>query len=255
MSKYFLIIVFTIGLYEIVLAQDDRFTVNQTEFLFKVTHPLGFTIGLQSAFYTKKGDSGVFDHSASSFNMIEYGLTYSFLQRRKMNFNIGLNLRKVKYSFFYLYKEENVFELDKFPSYDLTYNFPINMEYLIFSERLISLAIHIGYELQYYRYPNSIPLQQTINNEGSRGEIFLYGDSFEKRFTHGINLGVGMYQKLGKRLLKFEVNYHIHTSTLVYNRLVATDFPDQPDVDHSVNWNGNYVSAKLIFYPFIRRRE
>jgi len=129
----------------------------------------------------------------------------------------------------------------------------LTSEYIVYKYKNTSLSLHAGYELL---YDGSNHKQIDIRKDpNSTGTVELVTDYSKTEFTHGINLGLGAYHKLGNRLIKLELNYHIHTSKLIQNRLVATDFPNQPDVNHSVNWNGNNIAAKVTFYPFKRSKK
>lgn len=227
------------------------------EELFENTFPLGISVGIQTTSYNKSGDSGPFEHDLSNLWMPEIGLKYNILQKNNFSFNAGIYMRFIKYnSFIYSYKdEEDIFNPVKSPLNDITYHIPLTAEYIFHSSESISFAGHIGYELQYYRYPHLWAHEQTVKDPYSTGTVSIYGNSLSKEFSHGINLGAGLYKKLGKQLLKFELNYQFHFEKIMENKLTATNFPNQPDVNHSVNWNGNHLSAKVTYYPFRKSNQ
>lgn len=241
-----------------ILSNAQEINTNQNKevnSLFETTHPLGFYIGIQHISYKEKGDAGPFNHSLNSIWAPNFGIKYNLLERNKFLLNAGLGASLIKNStFHYSYTGDlDVYNITSSENTMLSIFFNLTGEYIFYSKGDTSFSIHLGYELLnagFGNYPGFIK-----EDPYSTGTVHMYALGNTKKLTHGINLGIGAYQKLGKRLMKFELNYHIHTSTIIPNRLIAKDFPNHPDVDHSVNWNGNHLSAKATFYPFKRSKK
>ena len=234
-------------------AQDNK----KAEALFENTFPLAFNVGIQTMSYSKSGNSGPFSHNLSNLWMPEFGLTYSFLQKSDFNFSLGFNARIANRST-YLYSwsaETNPLNYQKTSGQELSLHIPLTAEYIFSKKGDTSFAAHLGYELQYTDAENTWPYNISVTDSETGGKISLFNDYYKKNYTHGTNLGVGMYQKLGSSLLKFELNYHIHFYKAFENKLTATKFPNQPDYKHELNWNGNHISVKLTYYPFRRGKK
>lgn len=232
-------------------AQENNSDNNHAKLLFESTFPLGIYISGKTFSYNEEGDSGPFNHNYSSVWMPDIGMTYNFYQKNRLNFNTSIGGAIFK-EYYYSY-DENIYNLNSYPTDKLLLHLDITGEYIFYNYKNTSLSLHVGYELL---YDGSNHKQIDIKKDpNSTGTIELLTDYSKTKFTHGVNLGLGAYQKLGKRLIKLELNYHIHTNKIIQNRLIATDFPNQPDVDHSVNWNGNHLSAKATFYPFKRSKK
>ena len=256
-KNYFLLLfalLFPFGLW----AQNESSNANkEAEELFENTFPLGISLGIQTMSYSKSGNSGPFNHDLDPMWMPEFGFKYNLLQKNRFNFSVGLHVRYVRHKdFIYSYSHEtDVYNISKDSQDDINYLIPLTAEYIFHTSGSTSFAAHIGYELEYDRNAHAWPYDKTVEDPNSDGKVRLYGDPFNKEFSHGLNLGFGVYQKLGSRLMKFELNYHLHFSQLMENRIIATDLPNQPDVNRSINWNGNNIAAKVTFYPFKRSKK
>ncbi|HLW14339.1 MAG TPA: hypothetical protein VKX30_02430 [Flavobacteriaceae bacterium] len=94
-------------------AQNESSNTNkEAEELFASTFPLGIYISGKTFSYNEKGDSGSFNHSYSSVWMPNIGITYSFYQKGRFNFNTSIGGTIFK-EYYYSY-DENIYDLNSY---------------------------------------------------------------------------------------------------------------------------------------------
>lgn len=253
------IFVFLIGLLSISFMQaqteepDNR---KDAEMLFQKITPLGINLSAQFVSFKESGNRGMFNFGQSKILRTGFGLDYDFLQINKFNFKAGLQVSHMKYSrFFHLetanYESEEPHSLIPYKPSELFLNIPLTAEYINFLNEKTALAFHFGYELQYYRNNPIKEFSERIILPD--GLISLRENSFDNNFTHGLNLGAGIYHQIGRKLMKFELNYHLHFSDLITQELQAVNLPEHPNVSAKNKWSGNHLDLKITFYLFNKK--
>lgn len=259
MIKYIFIALFGLGTIAAAHAQtDNSIKGKEAEELFQDIFPLGIGLGVEYAPWKESGQRGEFNFGQSDLWIPELEFSYNVFQKNRFNFRAGLKARVFQYRNFmplnagnYGTREPTELIHNRIGEYSL--NLPLTVEHISTLSEDSWLAFHAGYELQYYN--GNMHREKSERSIEPNGVIHLKEIGFKDNITHGLNLGTGIYKKLGTKLMKFELNYHLHFSELITQELQADNLPNHPDISAKNKWSGNHLDAKVTFYLFNKKRK